>query len=213
MSEESSILTGIFGGSFDPPHEGHSGILKSFFKEVPDCKEVFLIPNRQNPLKGEKLSPSPDIFEMLNLFASELDAPIRILDLELKRNGPSFTIQTVKELKNLYSDREFVLLIGEDNYANFHEWNDWEGILNEVRNVFVFRRFSEIIPINPRLLARTEFRFLKNPLIPVSSTDLRNSFSEIDSGSDASEYPVSQFQNRISKSILDYIQKNGLYRK
>ncbi|TGK17053.1 nicotinate (nicotinamide) nucleotide adenylyltransferase [Leptospira kmetyi] len=213
MSEESSILTGIFGGSFDPPHEGHSGILKSFFREVPECKELFLIPNRQNPLKGEKLSPSPSIFEMLNLFASEFDAPIRILDLELKRTGPSYTIQTLRELKNLFPERVFVLLIGEDNYANFHEWKDWKEILDEVREVFVFRRFSEIIPINPHLLARNEFRFLKNPLIPVSSTDLRNSFSKTNSGSNASALPVSRYENRISKPILDYIRKNGLYRK
>ncbi|EMY79384.1 nicotinate-nucleotide adenylyltransferase [Leptospira weilii serovar Ranarum str. ICFT] len=192
-------LTGIFGGSFDPPHEGHSGILKSFFREVPDCKEVFLIPNRQNPLKGEKLSPSENILEMLNLFVSEFSESIRILDLELNRSGPSFTIQTLQELKNLYPNRDFVLLIGEDNYSNFHKWNHYEKILDEVRNVFVFRRLSEVVPLNRHLSSQFQFQFLKNPLISVSSTDLRKSFFR------------STIPDRISKNVLDYILKNKLY--
>lgn len=185
----------------------------SFFREVPECKEVFLIPNRQNPLKGEKVSSSENTLEMLNLFAADIEEPVRILDLELIRKGPSYTIQTVRELKSLYRHRGFVLLIGEDNYSNFHEWKDWERILDEVRKVFVFRRFSEVVPINDRLSSRTEFHFLNNPLIPVSSTDLRNSFTQTGSGSDQRAFPVSQYENRISKSILDYIKKNGLYRK
>ncbi|AVV51807.1 nicotinate (nicotinamide) nucleotide adenylyltransferase [Leptospira santarosai] len=197
MIEESQILTGIFGGSFDPPHEGHSGILKSFFLEVPDCREVFLIPNRQNPLKGEKFSSPENILEMLNLFVSEFSEPIRILDLELNHPGPSYTIQTIQKLKILYPNREFVLLIGEDNYSNFHEWKSYQRILDEVRNVFVFRRFSEVVPPNLKLFS--QFQFLKNPLIPASSTDLRQSFSQ------------SVIPDRIPKKVLDYILKNGLY--
>ncbi|WP_078129832.1 nicotinate (nicotinamide) nucleotide adenylyltransferase [Leptospira alexanderi] len=195
----SPILTGIFGGSFDPPHEGHSGILKSFFREVPECKEVFLIPNRQNPLKGEKFSSPENILEMLNLFVSELSEPIRILDLELNHPGPSYTIETIQKLKILHPNREFVLLIGEDNYSNFHEWRNYEKILDEVRKVFVFRRFSEVVPQNSKLFS--QFQFLKNPLIPASSTDLRQSFFR------------SIIPNRIPKKVLDYILKNELYSK
>ncbi|EQA61473.1 nicotinate (nicotinamide) nucleotide adenylyltransferase [Leptospira alexanderi] len=195
----SPILTGIFGGSFDPPHEGHSGILKSFFREVPECKEVFLIPNRQNPLKGEKFSSPENILEMLNLFVSEFSEPIRILDLELNYPGPSYTIETIQKLKILHPNREFVLLIGEDNYSNFHEWRNYEKILDEVRKVFVFRRFSEVVPQNSKLFS--QFQFLKNPLIPASSTDFRQSFFR------------SIIPNRIPKKVLDYILKNELYSK
>ncbi|ASV05452.1 nicotinate (nicotinamide) nucleotide adenylyltransferase [Leptospira interrogans serovar Canicola] len=197
----SSILTGIFGGSFDPPHEGHSEILKSFFLEVPDCKEVFVIPNRQNPLKEEKISLSENILEMLNLFVSEFSQSIRILDLELKRSGPSYTIQTIQELKTIYPNRKFVLLIGEDNYSNFHKWKDWEKILTEVETIFVFRRFSKEVPLNSHLNSLFEFKFLENPLIPVTSTDLSKSFFQ------------SKVPNLISKKVLDYILKNKLYSK
>ncbi|MCG6168845.1 nicotinate (nicotinamide) nucleotide adenylyltransferase [Leptospira sanjuanensis] len=206
MSGESKILTGIFGGSFDPPHIGHSGILKSFFRVVPECREVFLIPNRQNPLKNEKTASPERTLEMLHIFASEFGETIRILDLELKRTGPSFTIQTILELKSSYPDREFVLLIGEDNYSNFDQWKDWKEILRLVREVYVFRRFSETIPINDRLLEQGSFRFLNNPLIPVSSTDLRISFAKSGSASAALN------RERISEKILAYIEKNGLYR-
>ncbi|AKP25123.1 putative nicotinate-nucleotide adenylyltransferase [Leptospira interrogans serovar Manilae] len=197
----SSILTGIFGGSFDPPHEGHSEILKSFFWEVPDCKEVFVIPNRQNPLKEEKISLPENILEMLNLFVSEFSQSIRILDLELKRSGPSYTIQTIQELKTIYPNRKFVILIGEDNYSNFHKWKDWEKILTEVETIFVFRRFSKEVPLNSHLNSLFEFKFLENPLIPVTSTDLRKSFFQ------------SKVPNLISKKVLDYILKNKLYSK
>ncbi|TGL76844.1 nicotinate (nicotinamide) nucleotide adenylyltransferase [Leptospira yasudae] len=207
MSGESQILTGIFGGSFDPPHIGHSGVLKSFFQEVPECKEVFLIPNRQNPLKNEKRTSSETILEMSHIFVSEFRETIRILDLELKRTGPSFTIQTILELKTSYPNREFVLLIGEDNYSNFHQWKDWKEILNHVHEVFVFRRFSENVPMNDHLSGKGRFRFLNNPLIPVSSTDLRISFAKSDSAAAALK------RERLSENILAYIEKNGLYRK
>lgn len=199
---DSSILTGIFGGSFDPPHEGHSEILKSFFWEVPDCKEVFVIPNLQNPLKEEKISLPENILEMLNLFVSDFSQSIRILDLELNRDGgPSYTIQTIQELKIIYPNRKFVLLIGEDNYANFHKWKDWKKILTEVEKIFVFRRFSKEVPLNSRLNSLIQFQFLKNPLIPVTSTDLRKSFFQF------------KTPNLISKKVLDYILKNKLYSK
>lgn len=200
MSEEKKILTGIFGGSFDPPHEGHSGILKSFFAEFPECEEVFLIPNRQNPLKGIKETSSKDILEMLNLFIQEFKYPIRILDIELKKKGPSYTVDTLRELKNSYPDREFLLLIGEDNYEHFHDWKDWRVILENVKSVCVFRRVSEVIPINPNLQDVSEkFFFLKNPLIPVSSTELRREFR---SSWETSKIPV---------NLRNYIEKNELY--
>ncbi|UOG59818.1 nicotinate (nicotinamide) nucleotide adenylyltransferase [Leptospira noguchii] len=198
---DSSVFTGIFGGSFDPPHEGHSEILKSFFLEVSNCKEVFLIPNRQNPLKEEKISLPENILEMLNLFISEFSQSIQILDLELSRSGPSYTIQTVQELKTIYPNRKFVLLIGEDNYSNFHKWKDWNKILTEVEKIFVFRRFSKEVPLNSHLNSLVQFQFLKNPLIPASSTDLRKSFFQ------------SKTPNLISKKVLDYILKNKLYSK
>ncbi|XDD49486.1 nicotinate (nicotinamide) nucleotide adenylyltransferase [Leptospira sp. WS92.C1] len=200
MSEEKKILTGVFGGSFDPPHSGHTGILKSFFEEFPECKEVFLIPNRQNPLKGEKISSSENVLEMLNLFIQEFQNPIQILDIELQKKGPSYTVDTLRELKRSFPDREFLLLIGEDNYSTFHHWNDWEEILQSVLKVYVFRRYSEQIPLNENLNKHfLSFQFLKNRLVPVSSTELRDSFAK-------SILPI-----RIPKAILDYISKNRLY--
>ncbi|TGM52805.1 nicotinate (nicotinamide) nucleotide adenylyltransferase [Leptospira adleri] len=202
MSSEQKILTGIFGGSFDPPHEGHSGILKSFFEEVPECKEVFIVPNRQNPLKEKKTTSAEDILEMLNLFISDFKDRVAVLDLELRRKDPSYTVDTLIELRAAYPKREFVLLIGEDNYDNFHEWKDWEKIIENVKNVCVFRRASETIPVNPNLKdASGKFIFLDNPLLPVSSTELRREFQSF------SETP------KIASNLRQYIKKNGLYRK
>ncbi|MBM9502491.1 nicotinate (nicotinamide) nucleotide adenylyltransferase [Leptospira sp. 201903071] len=202
MSEENKILTGIFGGSFDPPHEGHSEILKSFFKEVPNCRDVFIIPNRQNPLKAEKATPPEDILEMLNLFVSDFKEHISILDLELRRLGPSYTVFTVEELKRVYPEREFALLIGEDNYDNFHKWKDWKKILENIKNVCVFRRVSEKIPVNPNLQEFSEkFTFLNNPLLPVSSTELRR------------ELRSSMETAKVPENLRQYIEKNDLYQK
>ncbi|PJZ53259.1 nicotinate (nicotinamide) nucleotide adenylyltransferase [Leptospira adleri] len=202
MSSEQKILTGIFGGSFDPPHEGHSGILKSFFEEVPECKEVFIVPNRQNPLKEKKMTSAEDILEMLNLFVSDFKDRVAVLDLELRRKDPSYTVDTLIELRAAYPKREFVLLIGEDNYDNFHEWKNWKKILENVKNVCVFRRASETIPVNPNLKDASEkFIFLDNPLLPVSSTELRR------------EFQSSSETSKIASNLRQYIKKNGLYRK
>ncbi|TGK28937.1 nicotinate (nicotinamide) nucleotide adenylyltransferase [Leptospira gomenensis] len=195
------IPTGIFGGSFDPPHFGHAGILRSFFREFPDCKEVFLVPNLQNPLKGEKTSSPEAILEMLQLFVSEFEENVTILDLELKREGPSYTVRTLEELGSSYPEREFYLLIGEDNYSNFHEWKDWKKILGSVKTVCVFRRTSETIPENPELgEVSSKFTFLNNPLLPVSSTELRR------------EFGISRENRGVPANLRNYIEKKGLYR-
>ncbi|AOP34937.1 nicotinate-nicotinamide nucleotide adenylyltransferase [Leptospira tipperaryensis] len=202
MPEGDKILTGIFGGSFDPPHEGHSGIIKSFFAEIPDCKEIFLIPNRQNPLKEKKATTSEDILGMLHLFVQEFSNPIRILDTELKKDGPSYTVETLRELKKTYSNRDFILLIGEDNYDSFHKWKDWRIILENVKFVCVFRRVSERVPVNPNLQEVSDkFTFLNNPLLPVSSTELRR------------EFQSSMEASRVLDNLRDYIKKKDLYRK
>ncbi|EQA45703.1 nicotinate-nucleotide adenylyltransferase [Leptospira broomii serovar Hurstbridge str. 5399] len=167
-------LTGIFGGSFDPPHIGHSGIVTSFWNTIPQAEELLVIPNCVSPLKNGKHASSENILQMLDAQFSKIPKT-KILDIELRKKGTSYTYETLLELKELYPERNFLLLVGEDNYCEFQKWRNWENILGLIRSLLVFRRVSEYIPKNPHLNSFEEkILFLNNPIIPAASTDLRN---------------------------------------
>ncbi|TGK15198.1 nicotinate-nicotinamide nucleotide adenylyltransferase [Leptospira fluminis] len=171
-------VTGIFGGSFDPPHLGHLGIAESFWREFPEASELLIIPNSLSPAKNEKHVSAGIILDMLHLQFGEIKNT-RILDLELQRSGPSYTYDTLTELKRTMPERDYLLLVGEDQYVSFHLWKEWEGILSLVTTLLVFRRTSEIIPLNPELDRFSEkIVFLKNPIVPGASCDLRGELPE-----------------------------------
>ncbi|EQA37017.1 nicotinate-nucleotide adenylyltransferase [Leptospira inadai serovar Lyme str. 10] len=167
-------LTGIFGGSFDPPHVGHLGIVTSFWNTIPQAEELLIIPNCVSPLKGGKHASGESILQMLDAQFSKIPKT-KILDIELRKKGTSYTYETLLELRESYPDRNFLLLVGEDNYSEFQKWRNWENIFGLIRSLLVFRRVSEYIPKNPYLNSFEEkILFLNNPIIPAASTDLRN---------------------------------------
>ncbi|EPG74360.1 nicotinate-nucleotide adenylyltransferase [Leptospira fainei serovar Hurstbridge str. BUT 6] len=167
-------LTGIFGGSFDPPHLGHLGIATSFWETIPQAEELLVIPNCVSPLKNGKHASSENILQMLDAQFSKIPKT-KILDIELMKKGSSYTYETLLDLKKSYPNRSFLLLVGEDNYCEFQKWRNWENILGLIRYLLVFRRVSEHIPKNPHLNSfEKKILFLNNPIIPAASTDLRN---------------------------------------
>jgi nicotinate-nucleotide adenylyltransferase len=130
---------GIFGGSFNPPHNGHVNSIVTVQKKM-GFDLIHIIPNNQNPLKIPMEAPSNESrIEMCRRAFSSYGAQFLIDDIELKRGGVSYTIDTIKELRKKYESRELYLIIGADNFETFSEWKDFKKILGEVNLVVTTR--------------------------------------------------------------------------
>ncbi len=189
----------FLGGSFNPPHNGHLAlalILRERF--LPD---KLILSVSKNPLKSAAEISDEDRLAMTKLLADELNAtgPIaEVSDWELKRNQPSYTIETLEYLEQVYPQANILLAIGEDNFRTFSTWKRYEDILERVTLV-VFQR--------PNLTPSADFvppknaRIYQIPLaIDENSTDIRAKLSK-------GIYPIGQ----MPQAILKYIQERRLY--
>ncbi|TGL64692.1 nicotinate (nicotinamide) nucleotide adenylyltransferase [Leptospira sarikeiensis] len=173
----SSGIIGVFGGSFDPPHLGHAEIVRSFWENFPEANELLIVPNHVSPWKQNKKTSSEEILTLVKV-QFEGFPKTRIWDWEIRRERPSYTEETVLELLRSTPNAKLSLLIGEDNYSEFHKWKNWENILNKIHSLLVFKRFSNSIPENPDLKEyRNKIFFLNNRIVEAASTDLRETLS------------------------------------
>lgn len=112
----------LLGGSFDPVHNGHIAMADAALEKL-GVDEVWLIPASQSPLKSRILTQGSKRLAMLRLVCQH-HPQFRICDVELKRHGVSYTIDTLKTLHDQYPDYEFYWLLGADQAAQFEQWKD-----------------------------------------------------------------------------------------
>lgn len=130
---------GIFGGSFNPPHNGHVNSITTVQKKM-GFDKIHITPNNQNPLKIQTEAPAPEHrIEMARLAFSTYGPAFFVDDSELKRGGKSYTIETIKNLRKQYEAKNLYLIIGADNFENFSEWKDYKKILEEANLVVTTR--------------------------------------------------------------------------
>jgi nicotinate-nucleotide adenylyltransferase len=135
---------GIFGGSFNPPHNGHVNSLVTVQKKM-GFDKIHIIPNNQNPLKIPTELPNVEHrIEMCKQAFSTYGPAFFVDDIEIKRGGKSYTIDTVLELRKQYAAKDLYLIIGADNFESFSEWKDWKKILTEINLVVTTRPGYEI---------------------------------------------------------------------
>jgi len=152
------IKTGIFGGSFNPIHNGHIALAKSALQQ---CKldEVWLMVSPQNPLKQDMRLLADD--KRLELAQKALEGVEGVIasDFEFHLPKPSYTWNTLQHLSKDYPDRQFTMLIGGDNWARFQRWRHWKDILWHY-DIAVYPREGFIGTFDA-------------PLVNVSSTEIR----------------------------------------
>lgn len=162
------IKTGIYGGSFNPIHNGHIELARQFL-EKGGLDEVWLMVTPQNPWKKhEALLDDDKRFHLMQL-ALKGETGLVAKDYEFHLPRPSYTWNTLKELSKDFPDREFVLLVGGDNWAYFDDWYHYQDILDNY-SVCVYPR--EGITIDEGTLPE-HVSVLHAPLIHISSTDIR----------------------------------------
>ncbi len=156
---------GLFGGSFDPAHEGHAHVAETALKRL-GLDRVWWLVSPQNPLK-----PASSPFKQRMKSAREqARGPSMVVTNIEKRLGSRYTYQTLRALKRLYPDVSFVLVMGADNLANFRKWRNWREVAKAVPVAVISRPgFGPAARLN----AAKDWIFLSARLHPQSSTASR----------------------------------------
>ena len=160
--------TGIFGGSFNPIHTGHIALARQL-RELAGLDEVWLMVSPQNPLKQQATLLDDDLRLQMAKTALADEPFIEVSDYEFHLPRPSYTWNTLQALKDDYPDREFVLLIGGDNWENFAHWYRADDIIRNYQLIVYPRRGSDIdLTSLPSTVTVIEAE-----LLDISSTDIR----------------------------------------
>lgn len=191
------------GGSFDPVHSAHVALAASALQHLP-LDEVRWIPVGQAWQKSRQLAPAADRVAMVQ--AAIAHEPRFVLDaIEVQREGPSFTLDTVRALQAARPEvSEWVLIIGLDQYLNLPSWQGWQELLRRVTLAVATREPFE--PEPPEALRALPHRMVHLPMAPqaVSSTEVRERLN-------LGETPESLAPGLIPLSVARYIANHQLY--
>ena len=159
---------GILGGTFDPIHSGHV-LLARFVLEALTLDRVLFIPAADPPHKSAGVTPAAHRVDMVHLAVDGLDR-FAVSRIELEREGPSYTVDTLRQLRRLHPEDELFLIIGADNVSDMATWYDPEGILEQA-TVVAGTRLGVGADVDAALAAR--IRRVDTPVFDVSSTRVR----------------------------------------
>ena len=162
--------TALFFGTFNPLHIGHL-IIAEYLVENSDLKELWFVITPSNPLKKKSsLLDEHHRYYMVNM-AIEDDSRFKASDIEFKLPYPSYTAHTLTYLQEKYPEKEFVLIMGEDNLENIEKWRNWEFILENFQ-IYVYPRVGYN---GEKHKGHPSVKFIDAPVIEISSTMIRDS--------------------------------------
>ena len=164
---------GIFGGAFDPPHIAHVALVRQAIDQLA-LDELRVVPTGEARHKARPLSAAQHRLAMANLAFADLPKVV-VDDMETRRAGPSYTIETLREIKAQSPFAELFLVIGADQARKLNTWHLWQELV-QTATICVAERDSAAESgaafIPPESL-KSRFVALKLPLNPVSATTIR----------------------------------------
>jgi nicotinate-nucleotide adenylyltransferase len=198
-TETRSKKIGIFGGTFDPIHFGHL-ITAEIIYENQGFDEIWFLPAYYHVLKDKKSVSSPDYrLKMVELAIAD-NPNFKVLDIEIKRNRVSRTVETLSELIRLYPDYKFFFMVGIDALNQFDKWYQVDEIFR-LANIITFGRPPfQLNEVGKKYLQMCDL--VKTPLIEISSTDIRRRVKE-----------GKTIRYFVPYAVEKFIHKHHLYRK
>ncbi|MGO9481641.1 MAG: nicotinate-nucleotide adenylyltransferase [Candidatus Kryptoniota bacterium] len=198
MSAMPSEKIGIFGGTFNPPHVAHLVAAESVRDHL-KLDRVFFVPAAIPPHKlDEEIIPAEVRLEMVRLAIKD-NAMFEASDLEVWRNGPSYSIDTILELKRKLPGSSFFFIMGVDLLPDFYSWKNPEKILDECNVVVMNRPGFAVASVDMELLRRVEM--VNVPNMDISSSDIRR---RVKSGK--------SIKFLVPPAVEEYIYANSIYR-
>lgn len=187
---------GLFFGSFNPIHIGHL-IIANYMANYSNLDEVWLVVSPHNPLKQKgNLANSFDRLEMVNLAIADAEK-LQVSQIEFSLPQPSYTIDTLVHLRELYPQYGFTLIMGSDNLFSLHKWKNHEILLRDF-SIAVYPRPGYL---GHELEQHPSVQMTDTPLMELSATFVRQS---VKSGKSIRYF--------VPDAVMEFIDKKGLYK-
>lgn len=198
------MKTGLFGGTFDPIHIGHL-VAAKLAKEALGLDRVMFVPAGVPPHKiGNEITPAAGRLGMVEL-AVEREPGFEVCDWEIRREGPSYTVETVEHFARLFPEDELYFIMGADMLADFPNWHRARRILQLARVIGLTRPGFDLdacrVALTKALPGSAErIHYVEMPGLDISSTWLRN-----------------RLQKRLSvkylipEPVIRFIEENRVY--
>jgi len=199
----------LFGGSFDPVHNGHTRVARAAAEQL-EAQTVVFIPAKCSPLK--RFLPhagDEDRLKMIEL-ATQEENMFTVSQCELQRPAPSYTLDTVKQFQAEYGDETTVYwLLGADSVADLVYWHAIDQLIDScnlavmVRGGYEAPAFDQYVSVwGSERVAKLRRNVVRTPSIDISSTEIRD---RIATGKDVS--------GMLAPAVIDYINQRELYRR
>nr|WP_304266819.1 nicotinate-nucleotide adenylyltransferase [Phascolarctobacterium succinatutens] len=196
---------GILGGTFDPIHIGHLRIAEAVYERIA-LEQIIFIPAFVPPHKvGQDYAPAEHRYAMTEL-AVKPYPHFNVSDIELKRSGVSYTIDTLRELRHKYPEKELYFIIGADSVAQLHTWNSINEMLQLATFVAAgrpgYEGVMEEVVHHLGAAAAERIMLLHTPEYDISSTEIRTRLHE-----------EASLAGLVPRAVEQYINAHNLYQR
>lgn len=195
----SAMKIGLFGGTFDPPHLAHLAVAESARSFVKLDKVIWMPASEPPHRERRPFASSPQRLEMTRLAIDGNDQFV-LSDIELQRDGKSYTVDTLRQVKGLYPQDDLYLIVGGDSLRSFHTWREPAAILELARLIAFARDRNQYTDVHPEVLKHTTV-LPETPLLAVSSSKVRKTIAAGRS-----------IRYLVPDAVAEYIRTNHLYR-
>ncbi len=193
------MKVGLYFGTFNPIHIGHL-IIANEMVENSDLDEIWMVVTPHNPFKKKSsLLENHHRFELVYRATESYDK-IKPSDIEFKLPQPNYTVHTLANAVESYPNKEFCLIMGEDNLKSFHKWKNYETILAH-HAIYVYPRVSEG-SVAHQFKNHPKIHSIKAPIIELSSTMIRKGIKE-----------QKNIKPLLPKEVWNYIDEMNFYKK
>jgi nicotinate-nucleotide adenylyltransferase len=195
------VKTCIFGGTFDPPHFGHLLIAQTIC-EAENFPKILFVPALKPPLKPtRKITSIKHRIRMLELATLE-NPNFEISDVEIKRGGISYSLDTIRDIKetNNLDKNELFFLVGSDILKDFKNWHSPKILLNECQVIVALRPGFKPSSIPSWILSK--IRFANIPRYEISSTTIRKRWKD-----------NKTIRYMVTQPVWEYINRHNLYNR
>jgi nicotinate-nucleotide adenylyltransferase len=191
------------GGTFDPVHNGHL-VAASEVADLFDLNEVVFVPTGQPWQKNRYVTPAEDRY-LMTVIATASNPRFSVSRVDIDRKGPTFTRDTLRDLRALNPDADLYFITGADALASILTWQDWEEMFALAKFVGVSRPGYELdgkhIEKALREMPDDTLRLVEVPALAISSTDIRKRAEE--------DRPIWYL---VPDGVVQYVSKRRLYR-
>ena len=187
---------GVLGGTFDPPQNGHIAVAQAVLVQL-NLDHVLFVPAGDPWHKDEVATPSQRAQMVRLAIAGHVDFSLSTVDMD--RPGPTYTVDTLRELSQVYPHSELFFILGDEAFTNISTWKNYEN-LTELATFVVVSRHGMHVEVPAEL--SPSVNLLEISALPISSTLCRERIANGDS-----------LEGLVPSSVAEYVEEHQLYRR